>query len=381
MKILWAGNYQSQSSYANQGRLIVPRLRALGHEVTVLSLGSGSNLPQMVGDVMTLPTGVDPLGNDIINAHVDRLGAQAVISMIDAWGLNGELWGKVPWYPYTPVDHMPIPPAVVESVQHAVRPIAMARYGESQLRQAGFDPYYAPLVYDPAIWQPGDKLTARHSVGWQQEPFVVAFVGVNDSCPSRKGIPELLTAWSIFVKERPKSLLYMHTSMQGNGGSTNGVKIDALIRALGIPAGTVQVTDQYRYRTGIPQRELAAVARAADLLLLPSRGEGFGLPLIEFQAVGCPVATTAFAAQDELVFGGWKIEGEPEWSWQSAFVQKPGVASMVEVLLEAYDDRDNPKRRQEAIDGARPYAVDNVIMTYWPGILRNMAERWLEGVK
>ncbi len=45
------------------------------------------------------------------------------------------------------------------------------------------------------------------------------------------------------------------------------------------------------YQSGISDQELSELYRGAELLLFPSHVEGFGWPIIEAQACGCPVAT------------------------------------------------------------------------------------------
>src|SRR5690606_8385479 len=159
------------------------------------------------------------------------------------------------------------------------------------------------------------------------DTFLVSFVGVNDSVPSRKGLFELLSAWSIFSPVHPSAKLYLHTSEHGNLPINNvgGVRLDEIIRTLAINPKSIILADQYEYRTGISQRDLALMANASNVLVLPTKGEGFGLPLIEFQRCGCPVITTNFAAGAELCASGWYIEGEPDWTWQSAVNMKPGI--------------------------------------------------------
>lgn len=282
-----------------------------------------------------------------------------------------------------PVDTMPAAPAVVENLKHCKAPIAYSRYGESELRKVGFAPYYIPHAVDPAIWKPGNKLKARQIGNVPPDIFFVSFVGVNDSVPSRKGIGELLMAWQLFTETHKDAMLYMHTSLTGNLGinAVGGVKIDTLIKTLGINPNTIKLADQYRYRTGIPASELVTIAQASDVLILPTTGEGFGLPLLEFQRAGCPVITTNFAAGSELCFSGWKIEGEPMWSWQDAIIMKPGITSIVEALEAAYDDRNNPDRAAKAIAGARDYDIDTVMGKYAIPVLNDIAERILSTSK
>jgi glycosyltransferase involved in cell wall biosynthesis len=69
--------------------------------------------------------------------------------------------------------------------------------------------------------------------------------------------------------------------------------------------------DQYAYRLGAPAEVMAATYSAMDVLLAPSHGEGFCVPLIEAQACGTPVIATDFSAQPELVGAGWLAHHRP----------------------------------------------------------------------
>lgn len=272
---------------------------------------------------------------------------------------------------------------MVEALKASRRPIAISQYGVKALRDVGFSPLYWPHGVNPDVWYPRDKGAARERVGIARERFLVSFVGVNDSTPSRKGIPELLMAWQIFSSQHPDALLYLHTATHGNlpVAQNGGVRIDILMKTLGIDPNTVKIVDQYRYRSGIPHAELADVAAASDVLVLPTRGEGFGLPLIEFQRVGTPVITTHCCTGPELCFGGWLIEGEAEWNWQDCIVIKPGIVSIVECLEAALEDRDDPERRAMAIQGAREYDADGVFARYGVPVLNTIAEAVLDSIR
>jgi glycosyltransferase involved in cell wall biosynthesis len=383
MKLLWASNYSSQSGYALQSRLFVPRIKQSGHDVVVFELSNGSRLPSLRDNIKILPTGLDPLGGDMMHAHYERENAHAVITLIDAWGMNTGVMENLNWFPYAPVDTYPVAPAVAHAVSHAKAVIAMSRYGEKQFKSIGMDTVYMPHAIDPTIWKPGDKQRARNTAKVSPNTFMVSFVGVNDSVPSRKGIPELLMAWQIFSAAHPDSLLYMHTTKRGRLalGNTSGVDISQLIKQFEIDPATVKFADEYQLATGIPSSVMATIAQAADVLILPTRGEGFGLPVLEYAAVGTPAIVTNFAASPELCFDGWLLEYEPEWSWQNALVAKPGIASIVEQLEAAYADKDNPRRAQNCIAGARAYHIDHVFATYTKPALDRIAEYVLDNVK
>lgn len=378
MDILFISNYLTQSSYALQARLFVPRIAALGHKVEVANLGGGPGLPTQVEGITVLPMFIDAVANDSAPLHMRASNSQVAITLCDVWAFNPTVWKQFFSVFWCPIDHNPTPPGVVVACEGATKVVAMSRFGQQALGAAGIESLYIPLAYDPTVWHPGDKHQARAALGIPNDAFYVTFVGVNDSQPSRKGISELLMAWSVYHRTNRQAKLRLHTTIGAIHAERQGVNIPTLIKTLEIDPATVSIVDQYRYRTGIPATELAILARASDMLILPSRGEGFGLPLIEFQACGCPVATTNFAAGAELVRGGWLIEGEPEWSYQSSFQMKPGVASIIEALEAGAASRNSPARRKAAIEGVREYQIDYVVQTYWRSALAELGEIWLE---
>lgn len=381
MKILAPSNYTVTSGYAFQMRMLAERVPLLGHEIVIMDIRTGGSSVAQVGDLTILPTALDPMGNDIIPDHARRSHADVVITLSDAWGFNPDVMKTVNWWPITPIDHSPVPPAVANALKAAKGVIALSRFGQAELRKIGIDALYMPHGLDPQVWWPAltraEMSAARQRLRLSPDPFLVSFVGVNDSNPSRKGIPELLAAWAIFYRAHPDSILYLHTTPQGNipvAGSRNGVDLDALFGTFGVDPKSVLMPDQYRLRTGIPPQELADMARASDVFILPTRGEGFGIPLIEFQHAGCPAITTDFAAGAELCASGWLLDYETEWSWQNSTVARPGIASIVERLEAAYAERGNVEHRRQAADFTRAFEIDYITARYVAPILETIAE-------
>ena len=362
--------------------MLAERIPALGHELVIFDIRAGGGSVAQVGGLTILPAALDPIGNDILPTHFQRSQADVCITLCDAWGFNPDAMKLVNWWPITPIDHSPVPPAVEHALKAAKGVIALSRFGQSELRKIGIDALYMPHGLDPKVWWPAldrDAMNAaRQRLKLNADWFLVSFVGVNDSNPSRKGLPELLAAWAMFHRTHPNSVLYLHTTPQGNipiAGSRNGVDLDALFGTFGVDPRSVLMPDQYRLRTGIPPHELADMARASDVFILPSRGEGFGIPLIEFQHAGCPVSTTDFGAGSELCASGWLIDGETEWSWQNATVLRPGIASIRENLERAYAERGNMAWRQQAAEFGRGYEIDYVFQKFVAPILETIAEK------
>lgn len=99
-------------------------------------------------------------------------------------------------------------------------------------------------------------------------------------------------------RDIPEARLLIVGGVSGSGhGASSPAALRALARRLGVE-GAVGIAPAR------PQRALADVYRAADLLLVPSRSESFGLVALEAQACGTPVVAADVGGLRAVVEGG-----------------------------------------------------------------------------
>jgi hypothetical protein len=104
---------------------------------------------------------------------------------------------------------------------------------------------------------------------------------------------------------------------------------------------------------------------AFDVLLSPSAGEGFCVPLIEAQACGVPVIASDFTAQPELIGNGWTVSGSRSWDGPSkSWYRRVSVDDIVQALESAYA-ADLDGMQSECVEFAKQYDADYVFDTYW----------------
>ena len=196
--------------------------------------------------------------------------------------------------------------------------------------------------------------------------FMAASEAANKGRPSRKAFPEVFMAWSQFVVKNPNSVLYVHSHI---GEEMAGLDLLFLARQCGIPDGKLRFCDPYWNIVGFPDTYMANVYRAADVLLSPSYGEGFGIPILEAQACGTPVIVGDNTAMRELCFYGWKVSGTPMYTPMGSWQFAPSVPEIVRYLERAMKERKNTRDRKIAVDAAQEYDYRLVTKKHWKPVL------------
>lgn len=378
MRIFWWSNAPwTHTGYGNQTRLFVPRIQALGHTVI---LGANYGLDGAVLDidngVSIYPRGLDSHGSDVLAPHSERARADITITLYDSWAFDPSATARVRWCPWMPVDHEALPPVIKERIATAWQPIAYSRHGERCLREAGFDPLYVPHGVDTRRFCPGDRAEARERLGFVgKDTFLAIMVAANKGQPSRKAIPEVMLAWKALKEKHDDVQLYLHSH---DGPEMQGYDLQLMRQAAGLEHGDVLFAEPYQLILGYPDAWMADLYRAADVLLSPSYGEGFGIPIVEAQACGCPVIAGDWSSMGELVFGGWKVgrdESQPFYTPLGGWMRIPYVSAIYERLEAAYAAKDNERLRKKARAGATRYDVDLVTKDYWKPALETITEQ------
>lgn len=391
MKFLVHGNGPHVSTgYGVQVAQLVQRLKAAGHNPAVSCTYGQEGALGSWRDITLYPRGYEANSNDIIHGHAlhhfggDELGGW-IITVLDVWALPNPLLADFNVAAWCPVDHFPAPPSVIDFFKrNGATPIAMSRFGERQLFEAGLDPVYIPLSVDTKVMRPtptfergGKTVTGREHLGIPEDAFVVGMVAMNKGwARDRKGFNEALRAFGAFWQSHPDAILYLHSEMLG---MAEGINLEELLAHASVPESAVRWVDQYAYRLGVPQGVMAATYTAMDVLLAPSHGEGFCVPLIEAQACGTPVIATNFSAQPELVGAGWLVGGQEEWDpAQHASYLCPSISDIIEKLEVAYAARGDAELSLNAVDFASSYDADAVFENHWKPFLATLEPATVE---
>ena len=284
---------------------------------------------------------------------------------------------ELPWFPWFPIDHEPMPANVLAKVRQAAKPIVMSKFGKRMAEQVGLDVWYAPHGVDTKVFKPLDRKEAREHLKWPQDKFIVGMVAANKDNPSRKAFHEQIAAFAALHAAHPDTMLYLHTDDGTHGG--NGVDLIKFIRRMGLTIGEdVMICDQYMNGLGFPDAYMVDAYNGMDVLTNVAMGEGFGIPILEAQACGTPVIVGDWTSMSELCFAGWKIdkaEALPIYhDFFDAFQWQATTAAIYDRMEQAYAAKGDYELRNKARRGALPYDADDITRQYWKPIIREMQE-------
>jgi glycosyltransferase involved in cell wall biosynthesis/predicted O-methyltransferase YrrM len=345
--IAWDGEFEPIHSLAGVNRAVCRELLARGHTLSLLRTpprepaGGRVNLPpELVARVDA------PLRADVTVRH--------------RWppdftppGGGGSFVLIQPW------EYGRIPRAWVGPIQDQVDEVWAYTQAVKQAYVASGIPAdrvaLLPLGVDVDRFRPGltpFPLTTRKRIK-------LLFVG---GTIWRKGFDTLLTAYRkgftadddicLVVKDMGVGTFYR--------GQTAATEVAALQADPAAPAVEYLTTE-------LPEDDLARLYAACDALILPYRGEGFGLPVLEAMACGLPVVVTSGGPTDEFVppTAGWRIpSGVREFPQERVgnletvgrpWCLEPEVPALVEILRAIVGDA---KERLQRGAAARRAALE-----------------------
>ena len=167
-----------------------------------------------------------------------------------------------------------------------------------------------PPGVDLTTFTPGDRSAARAALGLPLDGDLLLFVG---RIQPLKAPDILLRAAHDLIAKDPSRRSSLHVAVVG-GPSGSGLarprELEELARSLGID-------DVVRFVRPVGRPVLADWYRAADLVVVPSHSESFGLVAIEAQACGTPVVAAHVGGLPTAVgSAGVLVDGHavPDWS-------------------------------------------------------------------
>jgi D-inositol-3-phosphate glycosyltransferase len=181
----------------------------------------------------------------------------------------------------------------------------------------GADPSRIRIVapgVDHAFFGPGDRAQARRALDLPDRGPLLLFVG---RIQPLKGAAVAVATLASVVRDQPDAHLVVVGGPSGPHGDEEVARIEELVDALGLRDRVVFVPPR-------PHELLSTFYRAADVCLVPSRSESFGLVALEAAACGTPVVASDVGGLRSLVDHGrtgYLVE-EPDPEAYAAWVRQ-----------------------------------------------------------
>jgi len=154
--------------------------------------------------------------------------------------------------------------------------------------------HIVPLGVEHAFFSPGNKLAARRALGMPTDEALLLFAG---RIQDLKGVDLALEA---FIEVRRRSGTGHLAIVGGPSGPSGRETLDRVQRRIA-EAGVIESVSLVAPQT---HQLLSSWFRAADLTLVPSLAESFGLVALESAACGTPVVASAVGGLLTLIAPG-----------------------------------------------------------------------------
>ena len=231
-------------------------------------------------------------GSDDINIHFFNVNALAEKGLAKRWprlpGMN------IHWAIFESTELFR---AMVEWLETADLVFVPSAWGKDVLIKHGIledKIEVVPEGVDPAKFHP---LARSSYVNRQDDIYRVLVVSKFEE---RKGFPELLDGYARAFGNDPTAKLLLKSDNLWMQTGTNNAYEDNIAQ-LEREVQKAGISNVSFLNGALSDDDLSHLYNASDVLLFPSRAEGWGLPLIEAIATGLPAVTTYYSGHTEFL--------------------------------------------------------------------------------
>jgi D-inositol-3-phosphate glycosyltransferase len=320
-------------------------------------------LPDFAGSLLDLVEG-QGLRYDLVHSHY-WLSGRAGIAASRAWQVplvsSFHTLGRVkdlslaPGEAPEPPERMAAEMEVIAASDRVLAPTPAEAAHLIDLYGAGSEKVrVVPPGVDRAVFRPRPAMEARRALGLD-DVRVLLFVG---RLQALKGPDLAIRALAEAIRLDPGRDLVLVVA-----GGPSGPGPDPIGRLRGL-AATLGVADRIRFLPPRPHLDLPELYAAADVVLVPSRSESFGLVALEAQACGVPVVASSIGGLRYVVGHG-----------HGGYLTPPNdPGAMARRALEILRDPDLARRFSAG-------AVDQAALFPWSSTTERLASVYAELVR
>ena len=263
------------------------KIRLIGPRNT---LGVGVHFSNFV-DTLKRVNGMSSLVEEVNSTRYDDMVAAAGRSQPDDVNICFTSINLQPYFKGTNIqwivfESTRVPEIVMETMLVSDLVWVPSTWGKNTLISNGLDPARCDIVpegVDTDQYHP--YLNISHN-------DVLRFLSVG-KFEERKSYRELLIAWADAFAKDPGVELVIKTD--------HFVNVKEKQQNLDVFLGMLGVTNVRPMWNKVGTNDIAQLYRTSDVFLLPSKGEGWGLPIIEAAAQGLPIITTMHSGHVEYL--------------------------------------------------------------------------------
>jgi glycosyltransferase involved in cell wall biosynthesis len=311
VKILWVGDSPTvDTGFGIVSNNIIKRLLTYGHEVVVLGINTfGDPYNQNEFPFKIYPCSVGSTENlygmNKLWPIVEFEQPDLLFFLNDPWMIQDYLKRKPKNYPYMktmayfPTDAGPIKKEWAEMLTEFDAQVCYSKFAEQVVIESngGTRPRNLYQIYhgvDTDIFKPINQHIARAALELDPNDFIVGMVARNQF---RKRFDILMKAFAEFSKDKDDTKIYLHTALHDVG-----FDILDLARQFNL-ADRLILSEGVTPAKGVTSENLNLIYNSFSVNCLISLGDGFGLPVAESMAVGCPQLVSDHSCLKELVEG------------------------------------------------------------------------------
>lgn len=364
MKILYVGDSPTvDTGFGVVSKNLLSRFVEMGHEIVVLGINEYGDNPHRLKEWPNMTIYPCDKGGpeQVYGMHklwpIARAENPDILFLLnDPWLIKNYIDLRpadaskyLKYVAYYPTDAPPLKKAWLDTLNSLDAQVCYSKYAEKIVESSNkVRPDNLHQIYhgvDQKTFFPVDQRVARASLGLDPNFYIVGMVARNQP---RKRFDLMLMAFAQFVKDKPENVkLYLHTGLKDIGFDI----IDA-VNQFDLENRLI-VTPNLTPNVGVTDGEMNMIYNSFDVNCLISLGDGFGLPVAESMAVGCPQIVSGHSCLQELVedHGGLTVKNAA-WLMNSSGMNTWGGVSDVNDLVEKLEFmyKNHEKRLQMGAD-------------------------------